>query len=148
MNPACPTETDCICGTTPPTPTPIANAKPVIVTSSLSKGQVNKEYSAWIKGYDTDFDDNLSMNIVNLPPGITIKQCVASRSIIYSFVDFITGKTNTIDCQINGKPTTAGTYSSVKVTLLDGKSGITEKVYQIKIDKKKGSGGGKWWFRL
>lgn len=105
-----------------PTPTPISNNSPVITTKTLPVGWVGKIYRAWIEGYDLDLNDNLTMTIKNLPPGISQGPCNTGPS----------GDKKQIRCQISGRPTRQRTYG-VFVFLQDNRGGKAEKNLILRI---------------
>lgn len=105
-----------------PTPVPtIFNHPPVITSTFLPKGQVNRPYNAIISGMDQDIGNTLQMDITNLPPGITKRQCQTTNA-----------KAKYIRCLIKGIPTLAGIYP-VNVKLTDNFGGVATKILSLTI---------------
>jgi hypothetical protein len=84
------------------------NQPPVIRTKTLLNGYKGKLYQGKIKGSDVDKEDVLTINIANLPPGITQGQCKQD----------VKNDVKEIVCPIAGKPTAKGIYN-VSVELSD-----------------------------
>lgn len=91
-----------------PTPKPKSNKKPVITSGHLPSGKVNKNYQAYVTGYDMDLGDNLTMTITNLPQNISRGPCA----------QYTAEKRNMIKCVVYGIPQRGGLYF-VNVTLAD-----------------------------
>ncbi len=105
-----------------PTSVPtISNHPPVITSTFLPKGQVGRPYNAIISGTDQDIGDTLSMDITNLPPGITKGQCQTTNA-----------RVKYIRCLIKGIPTLAGIYP-VNVKLTDNFGGVATKNLSLTI---------------
>lgn len=104
------------------TPTPKPNNPPVIITSFLPQGRLNRSYLASVTGYDRDTTDNLKMTITQLPPGLAQGKCTTS----------ISSKRKNISCIISGKPKKVGNYN-VRVSLTDNRGGSALKYLQLKV---------------
>lgn len=119
-----PTYTPTVTPTSKPYPTIPVNHFPVITTTSLPRGSLFKNYFAYVEGYDEDTNDNLTMKITNLPPGLSSKVCALAI-----WKDGLNRKN--IRCVIEGKPIIQGTYN-VRVELYDGKIGLV-KILKLSI---------------
>jgi hypothetical protein len=109
---------------TPPITPPSLNHPPKITTNQLRDGKLSRNYTEFIRGYDLDSKDFLTMKIVNLPPGIKQVPCQ----------NYSIGKTRQILCRIEGKPTKIGKYN-VLVTLNDNHGGTDQKILLLKITR-------------
>ena len=105
-----------------PSPTPALNNNPLIVTSKLNSGTLDRSYSSAVKGSDEDELDQLSMDGVNLPPGLSLGSC---STVVGTGLKKIT-------CYLSGTPTSKGTYIAT-INLADDKGGIASKDFTIVI---------------
>lgn len=105
-----------------PGPSPRPNAIPVITTTGLPSGILNRQYTAVISGYDQDERDTLSFTTSGLPTGLRQDKCTLS---------VVLGNT-TISCILTGRPLQAGIYP-ITITLQDNRGGITDKVLPLRI---------------
>jgi hypothetical protein len=92
--------------TVSPTPAPIFNRAPVIVTNSLATGFVWKKYTSKVTARDYD-KDKISLNAKYLPSGLSLSQCSYTQPFWRLF-----GYTE-LTCYINGIPTIAGKYTVI-----------------------------------
>ncbi len=111
---------------TPPTPPTspnlgVSNHAPVITTRNLPIGEVGKNYIANLAATDRD-GDTMSMNIYNLPSGLSLGACKQSEMLDRSF----------LTCVISGKPTT--TFSGrVLVDVIDERGGLVQKEFKLEV---------------
>jgi len=98
------------------TPKPKPNKKPVITSGHLPSGKVNKNYQAYVTGYDKDLSDNLTMTITNLPQNISRGPCA----------QYTAEERNMIKCVVSGIPQKRGLYF-VNVTLADNKGNSSNR---------------------
>lgn len=106
-----------------PSPSVSPNNIPVISTSVLKPARLNKNYTAFINGYDIDTQSQLTMTLTNLPPGIKQISCnprtKANRQVI--------------SCLIAGSPSQKGVYK-LKAELTDKSGGFTTKYLYLRVN--------------
>jgi len=105
-----------------PIPTPATNHPPVITTSSLPLARIFKPYLAFISGYDRDWKDYLTMEVINLPPKIKVTSCY---NLQFAKIKYIT-------CRLEGTPTVKGNFN-ILVILHDNRGLMDRKVLPLKI---------------
>jgi len=103
-----------------PTPTPSTNHPPLIQTTSLPTGYVNKSYNAKVDASDIDSGDALTMTISGLPFGLKTGPCSVPVS---------GGK---ITCYISGTPIQSG-FFNLKVYVSDNRGGSSSKSLPLSI---------------
>lgn len=121
--PRTPTPTPRTPGPWTPAPTPNPYVKPVISTTSLPTGRVNRSYAASISGYENVSNAILSMNIPTLPKGIS-KTCIIGNSV--------GGNVTTLTCYLRGTPLSWGIFR-IPVTLYDGRQQSVSKTFTLTI---------------
>jgi hypothetical protein len=107
---------------TPPVtqPDPV-NSDPIILTTSLTSGNVGQVYYATVYALDTD-NDELFMNFYNLPNGLYVYGCKKSSLLGYSY----------IKCVVRGVPQNAGIYDVI-VLVYDEVGNNALKSFQIDV---------------
>lgn len=94
-----------------------------IFTAALPQGQVGKSYKAEIKTVDQDIHDVLSVDVSNLPAGISVS---CQQKIQFFNIDTFS------TCRLEGTPTTAGTVN-VLVVADDGAGHSATRTIPLKI---------------
>lgn len=79
-----------------------------------------------MRGYDSDRNDVLTMNIYNLPPDLTYG-CVLKRNLF---------RQNRITCTILGVPRQSGTYR-VDISVFDNRGGYASKSLSLNVRKNR-----------
>lgn len=103
-----------------PTPTPVPNTPPTIVTTTLPYASLRKAYNAKITARDVN-GDTLTLATTGLPSGISQGPCTQSVN---------TGGSSQIDCVFQGTAKSRGVYS-VNVTVSDGRGGVAKKTLRL-----------------
>ena len=105
-----------------PTPTPIS-ASPIIATTSLANATRGRSYTATVNATDATISDTLSMTVMGLPTGITLKTCATTSSF----------SGTKLTCTISGTPTSRKSYYPVfTVRDLSGKTGTKTLRLQVR----------------
>lgn len=94
-----------------------------IFTASLPQGKVGKNYKAEIKTVDQDIHDVLSVEVTNLPAGISVN---CQQKVQFFNIDTFS------TCRLEGTPTTAGTVN-VLVVADDGAGHSATRTIPLKI---------------
>ncbi|MFC1710083.1 Ig domain-containing protein [Patescibacteria group bacterium] len=115
----------------PPIPPAITNNwDPHIITYELPRATEGKGYNANTVAVDWNGGDVLTMNISNLPPGITKGSCTQNITM-----DQEVSPAEEITCTLSGTPTQAGTWR-VDISAFDGKKGVHQKYLHLTVNQQ------------
>lgn len=106
-----------------PTPTSAPNSSPIFVTGRmLPVARIYRAYRVNVVGYDVNAGDTLSMNISNLPKGLTQGACFT----------YLESGRRYISCPITGNASQLGLFG-VRATLTDNRGGVSVKDFLLTV---------------
>lgn len=108
-----------------PTITPsFENSQPVIQTGNLLTVRRLDSYWARINAYDLDVGDHLEMTVLNLPLGLSVRNCTSYQQNSIEW----------LGCDINGRVLTpVAKIYKVVVSVKDQMGGVTEKTLNLRV---------------